>query len=60
VVFSAETPVNVWKDCLFFEIYYTEDTAAYFGVPSAGVECREKRGLSAFSTFLAKNHEIFT
>jgi hypothetical protein len=54
VVLGAETPVHVWEDGLFFEVYCAEDTAAYFRFPSADVESREKRGLSAFSTFLAK------
>jgi hypothetical protein len=30
VVLGAETPVNVWEDRFIFEIYCTEDTAAYF------------------------------
>ena len=29
VVLGAETPVHVWKDWLFFEVYCAEDTAAY-------------------------------
>jgi len=59
VVLRAETPVHVWKDGLFFEVYCAEDTAAYFRFPSVDVESREKRGLSAFSTFLAKKHGDF-
>jgi hypothetical protein len=59
VVFSAETPVHIKKDWLFFEVYCTEDTAAYFRFPSTDVESREKRGLSAFSTFSAKKHGDF-
>jgi hypothetical protein len=59
VVLGAETPVNVWEDGLFFEVYCAEDTAAYFGFPSADVESREKTGLSAFSTFLTKKHGDF-
>jgi predicted nucleic acid-binding Zn ribbon protein len=53
VVLGAETPVYVWEDGLSIEVYCPEDTAAYFKFPSAYVESREKRGLSAFSTFLA-------
>jgi hypothetical protein len=53
VVFGAETPVHVWENWLFFEVYRSEDAATYFRFPSAHVESREKRGLSAFSTFLA-------
>jgi hypothetical protein len=59
VVLSAETPVHVWKHGLLFEVYCAKDTAAYFRVPSADVESKEKRGLSAFSTFLAKKHDDF-
>ena len=59
VVLGAETPVYVLKDGLFFEVYCAKDTAAYFGFPSADVESREKRGLSAFSTFSAKKHGDF-
>ena len=59
VVLGAETPVYVWEDWLFFEVYCAEDTAAYFGFPSTDVESKEKRGLSAFSTFSAKKHGDF-
>jgi hypothetical protein len=59
VVLGAESPVNVWKYGLLFEVYCAEDTAAYFGFPSAYVEGREKTGLSAFSTFLTKKHGDF-
>jgi len=59
VVLGAETPVHVWEDELFFEVYCAKDTAAYFRFPSADAESREKRGLSAFSTFLAKKHGDF-
>jgi hypothetical protein len=59
VILGAETPVYIWKDWLFFEVYCAEDTAAYFRFPSADVESREKGGLSAFSTFLAKKHVDF-
>jgi hypothetical protein len=44
---------------LFFEVYCAKDTAAYFRFPSVDVESREKRGLSALSTFLAKKHGDF-
>ena len=30
MVLGAETPVNVWKYGLLFEVYCTEDAAAYF------------------------------
>jgi hypothetical protein len=59
VVLGAETPVHVRKDGLFFEVYCTKDTAAYFRSPSTAVGNREKRGLSAFSTSLAKKHDDF-
>ena len=29
VVLGAETPVHVWEDWLFFEVYCAEDAAAY-------------------------------
>jgi hypothetical protein len=40
VVLGAETPVNVWKDSLPFEVYCTEDAAAYFDslLPTLEVE----------------------
>lgn len=38
VVLGAESPVNVGKYILFFEVYCAEDTAAYFGFPSSDVE----------------------
>jgi hypothetical protein len=38
VVLGAESPVNVWKYGLLFEVYCAEDTAAYFGFPSVYVE----------------------
>jgi hypothetical protein len=59
VVLGAETPVHVWEDGLLFEVYCAKDTAAYFRFPSVNVESREKRDLSAFSTFLAKKHGDF-
>jgi hypothetical protein len=30
VVLGAETPIHVWENWLFFEVYCAEDTAAYF------------------------------
>jgi hypothetical protein len=30
VILGSETPVNVWKDRLFFIIYCAKDAAAYF------------------------------
>ncbi len=56
VVLGAETPVNVWEDRFIFEVYCTEDAAAYFDSLLPMVRSREKRGLSVFSTSLAKNH----
>jgi hypothetical protein len=38
VVLGAESPVNVWKYGLLFEVYCAEDAAAYFGFPSVYVE----------------------
>jgi hypothetical protein len=55
VVLGAEPPVNVWKYGLLFEVYCTEDTAAYFRSLLPMLRSRE-RGLSAFSTFLSKKH----
>jgi len=49
-------PVNVWKYRLLFEVYCAEDTAAYFRSLLPMLRSREKRGLSAFSTSLAKKH----
>jgi len=48
VVLGAETPVYVCEDGLFFEVYCAEDTAAYFGFPSADVESREKKRFISF------------
>jgi hypothetical protein len=59
VILGAETPVHVWENWLFFEVYCAEDTAAYFRFPSTAVGNREKRGLSAFGTSLAKKHGDF-
>jgi hypothetical protein len=56
VVLGAESPVNVWKYGLLFEVYCAEDTAAYFRSLLSLLRSREKRGLSAFSTYLAKKH----
>jgi hypothetical protein len=55
VVLGAETPVNVWEDCFLFEVYCTEDAAAYFYSLLPMVR-NEKTGLSVFSTFLTKKH----
>ena len=60
VVLGAETPINVWKHVLLFEVYCAKDTAAYFRFPSIDVKSREKRGLSAFSTFLDKKYGDFS
>jgi hypothetical protein len=56
VVLGAETPVNVWEDWLLFEVYCTEDAAAYFYSLLPMLRSREKTALSAFSTSLAKKH----
>jgi hypothetical protein len=56
VVLGAESPVNVWKYGLIFEVYCAEDTAAYLDSLLPMLRSREKRGLSAFSTSLAKKH----
>jgi hypothetical protein len=45
VVLGAETPVNVWEDRFIFEVYCTEDAAAYFDPPLPMVRSREKTGL---------------
>jgi hypothetical protein len=55
VVLGAETPVNIWENRLIFEVYCTEDAAAYFASLLLMVKSREKRGLSVFGTSLAKN-----
>jgi hypothetical protein len=62
VVLGAETPVNIWENRLIFEVYCTEDAAAYFASLLLMVKSREKRGLSVFGTSLAKKHgkKIFT
>jgi hypothetical protein len=56
VVLGAETPVNVWEDRFLFEVYCTEDAAAYLDSLLPMVRSREKRGLSVFGTSLAKKH----
>jgi len=56
VVLGAESPVNVWKYGLLFEVYCAKDAAAYFRSLLPLLRSREKRGLSAFSTFLDKKH----
>jgi len=59
VILGAETPVNVWEDWFLFEVNRAEDTAAYFDSLLPLLRSREKRGLSAFSTFLDKKHDNF-
>jgi hypothetical protein len=56
VVLGAQTPVNVWENRFIFEVYCTEDAAAYFNSLLLMVRSREKRGLSVFRTSLAKNY----
>jgi hypothetical protein len=53
VVLSAESPVNKWKDWLFFEVYSSKYAAAYLLLASTADKNREKGSLSAFSTYLA-------
>jgi hypothetical protein len=60
MVLGAETPVHVWKDWLFFEIYCAEDAAAYFRFPSADVESREKGVYQLLVHFWLKSMVIFT
>ena len=48
VVLGAETPVNVWEDQFLFEVYRTEDAAAYFGSLLPMVRSREKNGFISF------------
>jgi len=45
VVLGAETPVNVREDRFIFEVYCTEDAAAYFDSLLPMVRSREKTGL---------------
>jgi hypothetical protein len=59
VVLSAESPVNKWKDWLFFEVYSSKYAAAYLLLASTTAKNREKGSLSAFSTYLAKKHVLF-
>jgi hypothetical protein len=60
MVFGSETPVNIRKNRLIFIIYYAKDTAAYFRFPSRSKwGCSERRGLSAFSTYLTQKHGVF-
>ena len=56
VVLGAETPVKVWENRFIIEIYCTEDAATYFDSLLPMLRSREKRGLSVFRTFLAKNY----
>jgi len=60
MVLGAETPVNIWEDRLVFKVFCSEDTAAYLLSLLALIgDVSEKRGLSAFSTYLAQKHGIF-
>gem|GEM_PF-1661643 len=60
MVFGSETPINIRKNRLIFIIYYAKDTAAYFRFPSRSKwGCSERRGLSAFSTYLLKKYGVF-
>jgi hypothetical protein len=60
VVLGAETPVHIWKDWLFFEVYCAEDAAAYCGFPSTDVESREKRVYQLLVHFWLKSMVNFT
>ncbi len=59
VILGAETPINVWKDRLVFEVNRAEDSAAYSLFPFCEDERSEKRGLYAFSTFSGKYYVDF-
>ena len=60
MVLGAETPVNIWEDRLVFKVFCSEDTAAYLLSLLALIgDVSEKRGLSAFSTYLAQKHGFF-
>jgi hypothetical protein len=49
VVLSAKTPVNVGEDLFVFEVYCTEDTAAYFlKLLLPMVRSREKNKFNSF------------
>lgn len=56
MIFRAETPVDVRKDWLRFKVDSSEYPAAYFRFPPTRSKLDEKRGLSAFSTFLMKKY----
>ena len=44
VVLRAKTPINVGEDFFIIEVYRTEDTTAYFSIPSSdGGRLRKKR-----------------
>ena len=43
MVLGAETPIDVWKDGLSFEVYCTKDAAAYFNSLLPMLGSREKR-----------------
>ena len=60
MVLGAETPVNIWEDRLVFKVFCSEDTAAYLLSLLALIgDVSEKRGLSAFSTYLSQNNGFF-
>jgi hypothetical protein len=48
VVLGAETPVDVWEDGFLFEVFCTEDAAAYFMSLLTMVRSREKNGFISF------------
>jgi len=56
VVLGSHAPVNVGEYGLFFEVYCSEDSAAYFGSPQS--RNKESRYLSVFMTFLTKNYGL--
>jgi hypothetical protein len=57
VVLGSHSPVYVGEYGLFFEIYCSEDSTAYFGSPRG---CNKESGcLSVFMTFLTKKYVDF-
>ena len=48
VVLGAESPVNVGEDRFLFEVFCTEDAAAYFKSLLTMVRSREKNGFISF------------
>ena len=60
MVLGSETPVNEWKNRLFFIVYCPKDAAAYvWSLLKTDWGSSAGRGLYAFSTNLNKNHGVF-